>query len=304
MNKIHYKIIYLCCLLTNSTDITSIEINIVDHLGITEENQKIITDIKPAEVIKDKIDIDMDFLIHSRKEFIMYYSNNFLIMLIIMYIIGLICDLSKLNRYNILSNYLNVYNNIVLYNFNNFLDDHVSFKDSKIEFLKRVKYILFFIFFSFYFYFRSIIILIISSLLININYKKKYIKHNILFQICLISTCISLIIILATIRNWNFQDFSFLESCKIWEHNCSHCYKKKKKVDSIIINNIKEILINLILNNLILITTYYTLKGYYHLKPMKYKEKRDYINNLKNINNITPITLIQVLDNDLDNNII
>jgi hypothetical protein len=73
MNKIHYKIIYLCCLLTNSTDITSTEINIVDHLGITEENQKLITDIKPAEVIKDKIDIDMDFLIHSRKEFISFF---------------------------------------------------------------------------------------------------------------------------------------------------------------------------------------------------------------------------------------
>jgi hypothetical protein len=34
---------------------------------------------------------------------------------------------------------------------------------------------------------------------------------------------------------------------------------------------------------------------------MKYKEKRDYINSLKNINNISPI---QVLDNDLDNNLI
>jgi hypothetical protein len=57
-------------------------------------------------------------------------------------------------------------------------------------------------------------------------------------------------------------------------------------------------------NNLILITTYYTLKGYYHLRPMKYKEKRDYINSLKNINNISPISPIQLLDNDLENNLI
>jgi hypothetical protein len=63
---------------------------------------------------------------------------------------------------------------------------------------------------------------------------------------------------------------------------------------------IRVIISTFIWDNFLLIVSYYTLKGYYHLRPMEYKEKRDYINNLKNIN----ISPIQLLDNDLDNNLI
>jgi hypothetical protein len=265
MNKIHYKIIYLCCLLTNSTDITSTEINIVDHLGITEENQKIITDIKPAEVIKDKIDIDMDFLIHSEIGFL----SCLILFSVITFIVLIVQD-------NITKNYLN-------------------------EYKQRTDV-------GFSFFLKLIIIPIISYIVIIVLNTNKYIKHNSLFKSWFIYMSILLIFIISTTKgliDWKDPESDKTKTIPQDIYNIFNIFGDPglEFVSHISpgIQGMRSIVATLFVNNLILITTYYTLKGYYHLRPMKYKEKRDYINSLKNVTNITPI---QVLDNDLDKNLI
>jgi hypothetical protein len=260
-----YKLIYLCCLLINSTDITSTEINIVDHLGITEENQKLITDIKPAEVIKDKIDIDMDFLIHSKIGF------SSCLILFTMIILNILLFSENNIIMKISENYINEYNQII----------------------ERI----------YSFFLKLIIIPIISYIVIIVLDIKKYIKHNSLFKSWFIYMFILLISIVFTIKGWT--DWKDPESDKTTTipqdiYNIFNIFGAPGSI-SPGIQGIRSIVAILFVNNLILITTYYIFKGYYHLRPMKYKEKRDYINSLKNINNISPI---QVLDNDLDKNLI
>jgi hypothetical protein len=260
-----YKLIYLCCLLTNSTDITSTEINIVDHLGITKENQKIITDIKSSEVIKDKIDIDMDFLIHSK--------IGFVSCLILFTMIILIIFISRDNIIiKIMENYLN--------------KDNQRIEDLYSDILKLI------------------IIPIISYIVIIVLDINKYIKHNSLFKSWFIYMFILLIFIIFNIKSWTNwkEDLKSDKTTTIPQdiYNIFNIFGAPGSISPGILG-MRSIVATLFVNNLILITTYYIFKGYYHLRPMKYKEKRDYINNLKNVTNISPI---QVLDNDLDNNLI
>jgi hypothetical protein len=284
------KIMYLCSFFINNQFVTSNEINkLEDTVDLIQED---VFKKEIQEVIKDKIDIDLDFLMNAKKEVIVYYLKINIIIWIIIVIISLIFSFFKINRYNIVANYFNVENDIVLLIPRNYINNHVK---------KNIIFLILMSIFEFCFFcFKLIIISIVSFLLININYKKKYIKYNSLFQICLIHTCIALIYIFVTTKDWDLKDFNFLESCKIWKYQCPNCLNKGKKVEPLIHKTIKAILTNLIFNNLALITSYYMLKRYYQANPMKYQEKRDYINSLKNV---VPITPIEVLDCDLDNNL-
>jgi predicted DNA binding protein len=356
-----YKLIYLCCLLTNSTDITSTEINIVDHLGITEENQKTITDIK-SEVIKDKIDIDMDFLIHFNpfltllsiitfivllvlKKYILknyinekknqriepiYSSFLKLILLlsvipIISYIVIIVLDINKYIKHNSLFKSWFIYMFILLIfiisntkGLNDFKYTYVvDFTELSTNTLQSNNII--YIFFSY-----------------NIEDKNEILKlYSYQYQDDFLKTIISkesnpqkfpnifqYIYFILNIFSENdkikldekkttFTNEDIENILHIKKHLLTDEQRKILQKGSLMhyfeytispgIQGMRSIVAILFVNNLILITTYYTLKGYYHLRPMEYKEKRDYINSLKNINNISPI---QVLDNDLDNNLI
>jgi hypothetical protein len=242
-----------------------------------------------CEIIKQEMYIDIVYLMYSKKDFIYFFLEmNVIIWILFFFVITLP------------ENFLSKLIKCIIY----FVYSHSREINSE-SILQKF-------FLIYYVLIQSIIIPIINYYIISKLYTKKIFFYNNFFKILYIFifayffyTRIDLeyiqkiINIIQAQRNIDISGLDLLICFLFSFMSIQLEYEFLILILSYLIQRILGIpFLILIINHALLIYTY--IYFCYQTNPMKYKEKRDYINSLKNINH----TPIQVLDNDLDNNLI